>query len=646
MRESVIKIAVAVVLLLIAVYIEHNFALPTWQLLLIYLVPYLVVGLDTIKEAIEGVMEGEPFDENFLMTIATLGALCIGFLPGAETQFPEAVFVMLFFQIGELFEGYAEGKSRESISHLMDIRPDTANVEREGKVVAIAPEEVAVGETIVIRPGEKVPLDGEIIEGQTSLNTVIEGQTSLNTVALTGESTPRDVVEGDEVISGCINISGLIRVRTSKTFGESTVSKIIQLVESASDHKSKSEAFITRFARIYTPIVVFAAIALALLPPLFCTGGFMANFPTWLYRGLMFLVVSCPCALVISVPLTFFGGIGGASRNGILIKGANYIDQLAKINTVVFDKTGTLTEGVFAVTAVHPDKYDEEHLLHLAAHVEHYSTHPIAQALRDAYPEADHDGCSLEEVEEIAGHGIKAKVNGRKVCVGNNKMMQALGIAEHTCELVGTIIHIAIDGIYAGHIVINDRVKADAKEAIDQLHQAGVGKVVMLTGDRQEVAEDVAKALGLDEVHAELLPTDKVALFDKLVQEAKGPNKEKGQAQGLAFVGDGINDAPVLARADVGIAMGGLGSDAAIEAADVVLMDDKPSKVALAIRIARRTIGIANQNVIFAIGVKVLVLLLAAFGLATMWMAVFADVGVTVLAVLNAMRALHRGSAS
>ncbi len=630
LRESVIKIALAVILLLIAVYIEHNFAMPTWQLLLIYLIPYLVVGFGTIKEAMEGVMEGEPFDENFLMTIATLGALGIGFLPGAETQFPEAVFVMLFFQIGELFEGYAEGKSRESISHLMDIRPDTANVEREGKVVAIAPEEVAIGETIVIRPGEKVPLDGEIIEGQTS----------LNTVALTGESAPRDVVEGDEVISGCINISGLIRVRTSKTFGESTVSKIIQLVEGATDHKSKSEAFITRFARIYTPIVVFAAIALALLPPLFSSGGFMANFPTWLYRGLMFLVVSCPCALVISVPLTFFGGIGGASRNGILIKGANYIDQLAKIRTVVFDKTGTLTEGVFAVTAVHPDKYDEKYLLHLAAHVEHFSTHPIAQALRDAYPEADHDGCSLQDLEEVAGHGIKAKVNGREVCVGNNKMMRAIGIAEHDCELVGTIIHIAIDGIYAGHIVINDRVKADAKTAVSDLHNLGISRAVMLTGDRQEVAEDVARQLGLDEVHAELLPTDKVALFDRLAQE-ESTNNDKSQAHGLAFVGDGINDAPVLARADVGIAMGGLGSDAAIEAADVVLMDDKPSKVALAIKIARRTIGIANQNVIFAIGVKVLVLLLAAFGLATMWMAVFADVGVTVLAVLNAMRALR-----
>lgn len=630
MKGSIIKIGAAIVLLIAAVYIEHNYELPTWQLLLIYLVPYLIVGWGTIKEAIEGVAEGEAFDENFLMTIATLGALCIGFLPGAETQFPEAVFVMLFFQIGELFEGYAEGKSCESISHLMNIRPDAANVERDGEIVSVGPETVKVGEIIVIRPGEKVPLDGEIIEGQTS----------LNTVALTGESTPREVVEGDEVISGCINLSGVIMVRTSKTFGESTVSKIIELVESASDHKSKSEAFITRFARIYTPIVVYAAIALALIPPFFCEGGFMANFSTWLYRGLMFLVVSCPCALVISVPLTFFGGIGGASRNGILIKGANYIDQLAKVKTVVFDKTGTLTEGVFAVTAVHPDKYDERHLLHLAAHVEHYSTHPIAQALRDAYPEADHDGCSLTEVEEVAGQGIRANVNGKIVSVGNNKMMAGLGIAEHQCKLVGTIIHVAIDGLYAGHIVINDRIKTDAKEAISKLHELGIRKAVMLTGDHQDVAKDVAKTLGLDDFHAELLPTDKVQIVENLEKEAKATDGDTKDGTGLAFVGDGINDAPVLARADVGLAMGGLGSDAAIEAADVVLMDDKPSKVALAIRIARRTLGIANQNVIFAIGVKVLVLILAAFGLATMWMAVFADVGVTVIAVLNAMRAL------
>ncbi len=624
MKESVIKIAVAVVLLLIAVYIEHNCALPTWQLLLIYLVPYLVVGLDTIKEAIEGVMEGEPFDENFLMTIATLGALCIGFLPGAETQFPEAVFVMLFFQIGELFEGYAEGKSRESISHLMDIRPDTANVEREGKVVAIAPEEVAVGETIVIRPGEKVPLDGEIVEGQTS----------LNTVALTGESTPRDVVEGDEVISGCINISGLIRVRTSKTFGESTVSKIIQLVESASDHKSKSEAFITRFARIYTPIVVFAAIALALLPPLFCTGGFMANFPTWLYRALMFLVVSCPCALVISVPLTFFGGIGGASRRGILVKGANYIDVLSRLHTVVFDKTGTLTHGQFAVEAVHPDLCDERQLLHLAAHVEHFTTHPIGAALRDAFPEEATDGCSVTGVEEVAGQGIKARVEGRMVCVGNTKMMDAVGARWHDCHCVGTIIHVAIDGIYAGHIVINDRIKDDSAEAVTQLAALGVERTVMLTGDRKEVAADVAAKLHLTDFKADLLPADKVEQVERL-------KRETPQGGYLAFVGDGINDAPVLARADVGIAMGALGSDAAIEAADVVLMDDKPSKIALAVQTARRTLGIARQNVWFAIGVKVAVLLLAAFGVATMWMAVFADVGVTVLAVLNAMRALR-----
>ena len=642
-RGAILKIVAAALLLVVAMYVEHHYALPTWQLLLVYLVPYLVAGLDTIKEAAEGWIETDGdkkgidwlkgFDENFLMTIATLGALCIGFLPGAESQFPEAVFVMLFFQIGELFEGYAEGRSRDSISHLMDIRPDTANVEREGEVKEVHPEEVAVGETIVIRPGEKVPLDGEIISGQSS----------LNTVALTGESVPREVVTGDEVLSGCINVSGAIRVRVNKAFGESTVSKIIRLVEGAAEHKSRSEAFITRFARIYTPIVVFAAIALALIPPMFCAGSYWGNFPTWLYRGLLFLVVSCPCALVISVPLTFFGGIGGASRRGILIKGANYIDQLAKLRTVVFDKTGTLTEGVFAVTAVHPDLYDEKHLLHLAAHVEHYSTHPIAQALRDAYPEADHDACSLTEVEEVAGHGIRATVNGTQVAVGNDKMMEMLGLKAHACHLVGTIIHVAIDGLYAGHIVINDRVKDDAQSAIEALHQLGVTKAVMLTGDRQAVAADVARQVGVDAFHAELLPTDKVAEVEKLEHETHGHDAEAT----LAFVGDGINDAPVLARADVGLAMGGLGSDAAIEAADVVLMDDKPSKVALAMRIARRTLGIAHQNVAFAIGVKVLVLVLAVFGLATMWMAVFADVGVTVLAVLNAMRALrtHKGSA-
>ena len=624
LKQQIIRIAVTVVLLVAAVIIERRCDLPTWQLLLIYLVPYLIIGFDTLKEAAEGLAHGEAFNEHFLMSIATIGALCIGFLPDAETQFPEAVFVMLFFQVGELFEGYAEGKSRESIAHLMDIRPDVAYAERNGKVEKVSPENVAVGETIVIRPGEKVPLDG----------IVVEGNTALNTVALTGESLPRDIAEGDEVISGCVNISGLIKVRTTKSFGESTVSKIIDLVENATESKSKSETFITRFARIYTPVVVFAALALALLPPLF-SGDFSGTFATWLYRALMFLVVSCPCALVISVPLTFFGGIGGASRKGILIKGANYMDVLAKVGTVVFDKTGTLTHGQFAVTAVHPEKCDERHLLHLAAHVEHYSTHPIGAALRDAFLDEATDGCKLSDVEEIAGQGIKAKVENWLVCVGNTKMMDAIGAQWRNCEHVGTIIHVAINGEYAGHIVINDKLKGDSVEAIQALKSLGVNRTVMLTGDRKEVGEDVAQKLGLSEYHAELLPADKVAYVNELLN-----SKHSTLNSQLAFVGDGINDAPVLARANVGIAMGGLGSDAAIEAADVVLMDDKPSKIALAIRIARRTLRIAKQNVWFAIGVKIAVLVLAAFGIATMWMAVFADVGVTVLAVLNAMRAL------
>ena len=618
------KIIITVVLLIAAVLIEKHTALTTWQLLLVYLVPYLLIGFDTLKEAAEGLAHGEAFNEHFLMSVATIGALCIGFLPGAETQFPEAVFVMLFFQIGELFEGYAEGKSRDSIAHLMDIRPDTANVERDGNLLTVNPDEVEVGETIVIRPGEKVPLDGVITEGATA----------LNTVALTGESVPREAGLGDEVISGCVNISGVVKVRTTKSFGESTVSKIIHLVEDAGEHKSKSETFISRFARVYTPVVVFAAIALALLPPLF-SGHFATAFPVWLYRALLFLVVSCPCALVISVPLTFFGGIGGASRNGILVKGANFMDILAKVDTVVFDKTGTLTHGQFAVEAVHPETLDERQLLHLAAHVEHFSTHPVGAALRDAFPDEATDGCQVSDVEEIAGHGVKAKVGDKIVCVGNAKMMEAVGAQWHDCHLTGTIIHVAVDGAYAGHIVINDKVKEDSAEAISQLKALGVRRTVMLTGDRQEVAAEVTRKLGIDEFHAELLPADKVAYLDELLN-AK-PSTLNAQ---LAFVGDGINDAPVLARADVGIAMGGLGSDAAIEAADVVLMDDKPSKIASAIRIARRTLRIARQNVAFAIGVKVLVLLLAAVGLATMWMAVFADVGVTVLAVLNAMRAM------
>ena len=616
-KEQLRLIIITAVLLVGAVIIEHWLQLETWQLLLVYLIPYIIIGHDTLKEAAEGLAHGNPFNEHFLMSVATIGALCIGFLPGAETQFPEAVFVMLFFQVGELFEGYAEGKSRESIAHLMEIKPDSATLWRkeesgEWKEVAVAPDEVNVGDIIVIRPGEKVPLDGVIVEGASA----------LNTVALTGESLPRDVAEDDEVISGCVNLSGVLRVRVTKPYGESTVSKIIRLVESAGETKSKSETFITRFARIYTPIVVFAAIALAVVPTLL--GG---AFSTWLYRALMFLVVSCPCALVISVPLTFFGGIGGASRRGILIKGASYIDVLSKIDTVVFDKTGTLTHGQFAVTAVHPDSCDEHQLLHLAAHVEHFSTHPIGAALRDAFPDEATDGCKVSNVREVAGQGIIAAVGDKEVAVGNTKLMDAVGAKWHDCQHLGTIIHVAIDGKYAGHIVINDQIKADSAEAIKALGELGVKRTVMLTGDRKEVAENVAKTLGISEYHAELMPADKVSRIETF--------------SNFCFVGDGINDAPVLARADVGIAMGGLGSDAAIEAADVVLMDDKPSKIALAIRLARRTLNIARQNVWLAIGIKLAVLVLAAVGVATMWMAVFADVGVTVLAVLNAMRALR-----
>ena len=597
LKKQLSLIVITAILLVIAVLIEKglifNIHFSIFNLLLLYLVPYLLIGHDTLKEALEGLMHGDIFNEHFLMSIATIGALCIGFLPGAETEFPEAVFVMLFFQVGELFEGYAEGKSRDSIAHLMDIRPDVAHLEETGRqgdrsssarllpegrkkeLQDISPEAVEVGSIIVIRPGEKVPLDG----------IVVEGSTSLNTIALTGESLPREISVGDEVISGCVNLSGVIRVRTTKAFGESTVSKILSLVENAGENKSKSEAFITRFARIYTPIVVFAAVALAIIPTLF--GGALA---TWLYRALMFLVVSCPCALVISVPLTFFGGIGGASRKGILIKGASYMDVLAKLHTVVFDKTGTLTHGQFAVTAVHPEACNERQLLHLAAHVEHYSTHPIGAALRDAFPEEATDGCEVSEVEEVAGHGIRARVGGKTVCVGNTKMMDAVGAKWHDCHHVGTIIHVAIDGQYAGHIVINDKIKDDSAEAIRQLDALGIAKTVMLTGDRQEVGEKVAEQLGLSEYHAELLPADKVSHVERLLGE-------KPANSYLAFVGDGINDAPVLARADVGIAMGGLGSDAAIEAADIVLMDDKPSKIALAVSIARRTILIAQQNV-------------------------------------------------
>lgn len=622
MNKKLLLIVVTALLLVVAEVIEHTLGLATWQLLLVYIVPYLLIGHETIAEAVEALFHGDAFNEDFLMTVATIGALIIGFLPGAETEFAEAVFVMLFFQVGELFEDYAEDKSRASIAQLMDIRPDTANVERGGEVMTVKPDDVRVGEIVVVRPGEKVPMDG----------VVVEGSSSLDTVALTGESVPRSIGTGDSIVSGCVNVSGLLRVRVAQTFGESTASKIIELVENANERKSHSETFISRFARVYTPVVCGLAVAVAIVPPLL-SGSFAADFPMWLYRALLFLVVSCPCALVISVPLSFVGGIGGASRRGILIKGANYMDALAKLSTVVFDKTGTLTKGVFEVTAVHPDNINETQLLHLAAHVERYSTHPIAVSLRNAYPD-EHDDCSVEQVEELSGRGIRAVVNGDVVCVGNARMMEETGAAWRECHHVGTIVHVSVNGIYAGHIVISDKIKEESAEAIASLKSVGVDRTVMLTGDRKAVGESVASTLGLDEYHAELRPADKVAHVERLINE-----KKTGTT--LAFVGDGINDAPVLARADIGIAMGALGSDAAIEAADVVLMDDDPRKIVTAVRISRRTIGIAMQNAWFAVAVKVLVLILATLGVATMWMAVFADVGVTVLAVLNSMRALR-----
>lgn len=624
MKKKLIRIILTAVLLAGAWLVEHFAALPMWQVLLVYLVPYLVISYDVLGEAVEGIMEGDPFDENFLMSIATIGALLIGFLPGAEPQFIEGVFVMLFFQLGELFEHYAEDKARDSISELMDIRPDVANVERNGVVASVSPEEVMIGETVIVKPGEKIPLDGRVLEGASS----------LNTVALTGESMPRDVSAGMEVISGCVNLSGVLKVQVEKAYSESTAAKIIQLVEEAGDNKSRSESFIRRFARVYTPIVVIAALALAVIPPFFYD-SYAPAFGVWLYRALTFLVVSCPCALVISIPLTFFAGIGGASHKGILIKGGNYMDALAKLSTVVFDKTGTLTRGTFDVEAIHPEKLSEHELLHLAAHVERYSTHPIALALRMAYTD-EKDNCTVEDIQETAGQGITATVNNQKVSVGNSRLMATLGITIPTCKRctshAGTIVHVAIDGEYAGHIVISDQLKADAVKAIESLKQLGVSKTVMLSGDKREVVEQVAEQTKVMEYYAELLPTDKVKHVERLIAE-------KNAGETIAFVGDGINDAPVLARADVGIAMGALGSDAAIEAADVVLMDDKPSKIALAIELSCRTIFIAKENAWFAIGIKVAVLLLATFGMASMGLAVFADVGVMVLAVLNAMRA-------
>ena len=620
-RESVIRITLAAVLLVVAVLIEKNTAWKTWQYLFLYLIPYLIVGWETLSEGAEKLLEGEALDEDFLMGVATIGALAIGFLPGAQSQFPEAVFVMLFFQLGELFEGIAEGRSRRSIEALMDIRPDSANLETPDGLKVVHPDEISVGDTIVVKPGEKVPLDG----------TVLEGESSLDPRALTGESVPRGVTKGDNIASGCINLSGALRVRVEKLFGESTASQILELVEHASESKSSSESFITRFAKVYTPIVVGAAVLLAIIPPIFFGGV----FATWLYRALTFLIVSCPCALVISVPLSFFGGIGGASRKGILVKGSNFLEELSRLHTVVFDKTGTLTEGVFQVTAVHPELIGEEELLHLAAHVESLSTHPIAEALRRAYS-AEKDDCEVSGITEIAGKGVKAEVNGRTVCAGNARLMDELQIEIHECgkcKHTGTVVHVAIDGVYAGHIVISDKVKEGAAEAISALRKSGVQKSVMLTGDARGVAEEVASELGLDAFEAELLPGGKVAGLEKILSEKK-------PGESVAFVGDGINDAPVLARADVGIAMGALGSDAAIEAADVVLMDDDPKKICTAVGIARKTVGIARQNIWFAIAVKLAVLVLAAFGLAPMWLAVFADVGVTVLAVLNAMRTL------
>lgn len=617
-RNKLIRIISASVLLVGSVLVERTMNLLIWQLLLVYLVPYLVVGYDVLTEAAEDIAHGEGMDVDFLMAIATLGALCIGFMPGAEPQFTEAVFVMLFFQVGELFESFAEGRSRKSISQLMDIRPDIAHVKRGEELVDVNPEEVKVGDIVVIRPGEKVPMDG----------IVIDGASSLNTVALTGESVPRTIRPADDIMSGCINLNGVVTAKVTKAFGESTAAKVLNLVENATKNKSKNEKFITKFAKIYTPIVVVLALLVAVIPPLLVNGQLWS---VWIYRALTFLVVSCPCALVISVPLTFFGGIGGASRKGVLIKGSNYMETLAKVRTIAFDKTGTMTHGVFDVTAIHPENIAPNELLHLVAHVERYSTHPIALSIRKAFPDKN-DGCDVKDVVETAGQGVTARINGKSVSVGNTNLMESVGAKWQPCEKVGTILHIAIDGEYAGHIVVSDKIKEDAADAVNALKAEDVKRLVMLTGDKEEVAADVAKTVGLAEYHAELLPGDKVSQVETILKE---------NAEGtMAFVGDGINDAPVLARADVGIAMGGLGSDAAIEAADVVLMDDKPSKIAVAIRQARRTLRIARENTWFAVGIKMSVLILAFFGLATMWMAVFADVGVTVLVVLNAARTL------
>lgn len=588
----------------------------------LFLIPYLIAGYDVLLKAARNIGNGQVFDENFLMTIATVGAFALVLFPDSQPHMAEGAAVMLFYQVGELFQGYAVGKSRQSIADMMDIAPDFANVMRDGKLVQVDPYEIGVGDEIVVKPGERVPLDG----------TIVEGSTQLDTAALTGESVPRHVEEGAEVISGCVNMTGKITVKVSKPFEQSTVSRILELVESASEKKAQTENFITRFARYYTPIVTIGALVLAVLPPLL----FGQSWSDWIERGLTFLVISCPCALVISVPLSFFGGIGGASRLGILVKGGNYLEALSHTETVVFDKTGTLTNGSFNVVAVHPDaaaEVDPDLILSIAAHAEAYSDHPIAVSVKEAFT-GEIDQSRIADVREEGGHGVRAVVDERVVLVGNDKLMREEGIAYHDCELTGTILHVSIDGKYAGHIIIADVVKEDAAECIKRLHAAGVRKTVMLTGDRAEVAKAVAEKLGLDEYHGKLLPEDKINQVERLL----GETSEKGK---LAFVGDGINDAPVLTRADIGIAMGAMGSDAAIEAADIVLMDDKPSKIASAIRIARKTMRIVWQNIVFALGVKFAVLVLAAVGLATMWLAVFADVGVAILAILNAMRCMR-----
>lgn len=623
-KRNLIRIIVAAILMIVL----HFAPVSGMVWFGLYLVPYLIIGYDILWKAFKGVKNRQPFDESLLMAIATLGAIILAVYEDGD--YTEAIGVMLFYQIGEWFQSYAVGKSRRNISELMDIRPDYANVERKnGQLEAVDPDEVEVGTIIVVKPGEKIPIDGEVVEGSST----------LNTSALTGESLPREVESGDEVISGCININGLLKIRTTKEFGESTVSKILDLVENASSRKSKAEDFISKFARVYTPAVVAAAIALALVPP-FVRMGFMgvpADWDVWIYRALTFLVISCPCALVISIPLSFFAGIGGASKAGVLVKGSNYLETLSKVKTVVFDKTGTLTKGVFQVTAAHPQEMSEKELLHLAAHVERYSTHPIAASLRAAYPN-ESDSCRVEAVEEIAGEGIRAHVNGNVVCVGNSKMMEAVGAEWYDCHrhAAGTVIHVSINGRYAGHVIISDVVKETSKAAIAALKSVGVARTVMLTGDAKEVADAVAKELGIDQVRSELLPADKVQNVEELLMENKGNGN-------LAFVGDGINDAPVLTRADIGIAMGAMGSDAAIEAADVVLMDDDPMKISRAIRISRKCLAIVNQNTWFSIGIKLVVLLLGAVGIANMWFAIFADVGVMILAVLNAMRALFAG---